>query len=348
MNPSSAVARILLCEDSPTYAEALSRFLEHDRDLRVVARCRTGEQALERLRRSPPDLVVMDLELPGAGGVETIRRMLELRRVPILVLSAYAQRGSEVATAALAAGAVDARPKSDLSLREPLAAPSVAFRRYVKRLAYARVGGRRRPLPPPGDAVARARGRAASVIGISASTGGPVALLAVLEPLPADFPVPILVVQHIAAGFLDGLVSWLDAAVAVQVRRARDRSSVGPGVWFAPDDAHLMLDARLRTHFDSATVSGYHRPAGDVLLTSIAAAVGPRGTAVVLTGMGSDGAQGTAAVRAAGGLTIAQDEGSSVVYGMPRAAAEEGAELVLPLGQIGPVLAGLRRAEAVA
>jgi two-component system chemotaxis response regulator CheB len=337
-------ARILICEDSATYAEAFTRFLQLDQDLRVVARCSTGEEALASLLRVSPHLVVLDLELPGAGGLEVARRMLRLRPVPVLVLSAHVERGPALVAAALGAGVLDARPKSDISLADPLGARAVAFRRYVKRLAYARVSGvRATDGRNSGDVASR---RQASVVAICASTGGPPALDVVLGALPADFAPPVLVVQHISPGFLDGLIGWLDQRVALPVRRARDACPVERGVWFAPDDAHLVLDQTRRTRFDTDTVAGYHRPSADVLFTSVAASAGSAAAAVVLTGMGSDGAEGVAAVRAAGGLTIAQDERTSSVYGMPRAAAEQGAEMVLPLPEIGKALSRLQSARA--
>ena len=335
---SAEVCRILICEDSPTYAEALTRFLEEDSDLSVVARCQTGEHAAAQLARVDPDLVIMDIELPGLDGIQITRRMMASRPVPVLVLSANAgKRGSRVGLAALAAGAVDARSKGDVPIQDPSGARAVAFRRYVKRLAAARVDGRirGRDLLP---AVPHSSPRRTSVIGLAASTGGPPALRTVLGSLPADFPVPIVVVQHIAQGFLAGLVDWLDGQVAVPVAMASDRLVLGPGVWMAPEGAHLVVGPGLIARLDHQTVAGYHRPAADVLFVSLASAAGTDAAAAVLTGMGSDGAEGVAALRAAGGLTIAQDQASSLIYGMPRAAAEFGAERILPLTDIGPAL----------
>ena len=346
MSPPREVCRILLCEDSISYAEGLTRFLEQDSDLSVVARCLTGEQAAARLPLVDPDLVIMDIELPGMNGIEATQRLMAARPVPVLVLSSHtSERGSQVALAALAAGAVDARSKSEVPLQDPVGARAVAFRRYIKRLAAARVDGRRRagrlaeaaPRPRPA--------RSVSAIGLATSTGGPPALQAVLGSLPADFSVPIVVVQHIASGFLEGLVRWLNGEVALPVRMAGEGVALGPGAWMAPEGAHLVVEDGLTTRLDRQTVSGYHRPAADVLFVSLASAAGADAVAVVLTGMGSDGAEGLAAVRAAGGLTIAQDEASSVVYGMPRAAAELGAERVLPLTDIGPALRRLAPAK---
>ncbi len=349
MSPDRYVCRILLCEDSSSYAEGLTRFLEQDPDLSVVARCRTGEQAAARLPLVNPDLVIMDIGLPGMSGIEATHQLMDTAPVPVLVLSAHTgKRGSEVALAAMAAGAMDARSKSEVPLQDPDGARAVAFRRYVKRLATVRVNGSRGADQNAGVVASPAAGRSAAAIGVAASTGGPPALKAVLSSLPADFSIPIVVVQHIAQGFLEGLVGWLDGQVPLPVRLAGDGVALGPGVWMAPDDAHLMVKHGPTARLDPNMVSGYHRPAADVLFTTLASALGPDAVAVVLTGMGSDGAEGVAAVRAGGGLTIAQDQATSVVYGMPRAAAELGAQRILPLTDIGPALRRLAPAGALA
>lgn len=343
-SPRSCI-RILICDDSRTYREAMRRFIEHDQDLCVVDAVATGEEAVERLTQLHPDLVLMDLELPGMDGVEAVERILAAQPVPILMLSAHTRRGSVEAARAMSAGAIDARSKLDITPTDPLSARSVAFRRYLKRLGHARVASRRRAAPPV--TTAHELPSAVSMIGIAASTGGPRALEQVLRALPDDFPVPVLVVQHITTGFLDGLLSWIGPISAVPVAKAVDGAPVSRGVWFAPEDVHLVVDHRGRLHFDRETVSGWYRPSADILFTSMAAAAGGRAVAVVLTGMGSDGAEGVAAIRASQGFVIAQDEQSSAIYGMPKAAAEQGADLVLPLEEIGDVLGRLgRRAPA--
>lgn len=336
---------VLLCDDSRTYSEALRRFLEHDGDLRVVATCGTGEDAVDRLARLEPDLVVVDLELPRADGIETIRRMMQVHPVPILLLSASAARGSGRATEAIAAGALDAVWKRDVPITDVAGVRAIAFRRYIKRLATARVATDRATATVRAPRKGRQPRREAAVIGIAASTGGPVALREVLGALPRDFAVPVLVVQHIASGFLKGLVDWLAGQVAIPVGLARAGRTPKPGVWFAPDDAHLVLDERGCLRLDTDTVVGYHRPAADLLLSSLAQSHGASAAAVVLTGMGSDGAYGLGAVAAAGGMTVAQDRETSAIYGMPRAAATHGAEMVLPLQSIGPTLARLQKAQ---
>lgn len=343
------VTRILVCEDSPTFAAGLTRFLEHDPDLRVVGHAASGTAALAMVARIDPDLVLMDLELEDGDATQAVRQIMERHPRPILVLSAHTPRGSRRAAAALAAGALDALAKAEVSFADPLRPRAVALRRQIKRLSLARNVGRRGPAHAGVAAGAgQAAARPASVVALAASTGGPVALENVLSTLPAGFPVPVLVVQHISSGFLDGFVDWLDGRVALPVRRALDRSRLRAGVWFAPEGVHLVLDDTMCTRFDSQTVVGYHRPAADVLLSSVARVAQEQAVSVVLTGMGADGAAGTAAVRGAGGLTIAQDQASSLLYGMPRAAAEAGAQLILPLDAIGPTLSRLLPVAAAA
>jgi len=168
------------------------------------------------------------------------------------------------------------------------------------------------------------------VVGICTSVGGPAVLAQILSALPADFPLPILVVQHIASGFSEGLVRMLDARAQLPVAIACDEAPLRPGAWFAPDDAHLTVTRGRRTALDRQTVAGLHRPSADLLLESLATVFGSRAVGVVLTGMGRDGARGAALVKDRGGLLLAQDEATSSVYGMPRAAVEAGAEPLAP------------------
>ena len=337
--------RVLICEDSGTYAAALTRVLEHDGDITVVAVCSTAEDTLSALPRTVPDLVTMDVALPGMGGIEAVGEIMSSRPLPILVLSGQVGPGTNLAAAALAAGALDVLAKDDLDLLDPAGSAAATLRYRIKVLSRARVirhlsarlGG------VPGEPIP---GRRASVIGICASVGGPQVLARLIDALPADFPIPILVVQHIAAGFTEGLVQWLDRAVDVPVGIAVPGAPPGAGVWFAPEGAHLTLAASGRLTLDRHTVAGHHRPSGDVLLTSIAAVCGRAGAAVVLTGMGSDGAAGAAAVLRQGGLAIAQDEQSSAVFGMPKSAIDLGITVVLSPEKIAARLLGLGRAAA--
>jgi len=335
---------VLVCEDSSTYAEALTRALEHDGEIEVVGVYGRAEEAIAALPTLHPDLVTMDLELPGISGLEAVERIMASSPVPILVLSAHVGPESANVAAALAAGALEALHKETLQLSEPGGQSAAGLRRRVKLLSGVRVIRHPRSkiaLPPRRSADGA---RTASVIGICASTGGPNALATVLRAMPRSFPVPILVVQHISAGFTDGLIRWLDGVVPLPVRRAEEGAEPAPGVWVAPEGAHLVLHPSGRLGLDRSHGKGVHRPSADILLTSLAESAGPDAVAVVLTGMGRDGSEGVAAVRRAGGLTIAQDAETSVVFGMPKAAAERGAEHVLSIDEVAPFLLRLRRA----
>jgi two-component system chemotaxis response regulator CheB len=357
-----ASPRVLICEDSPLFALALRRVLEHDGDIAVVGVCSTAEQALTEISRLKPDLVTMDIELPGMKGLQAVERIMSLFPTPTLVLSSHVGRTSTDTAAALAVGAIDAMSKEDVALRAPEGEAGAAFRRRIKILSRARVVRLSRPRAAAEHAVARsnaaasngngngssngngkARFRPVSVVGICSSTGGPPMLKRLLEGLPATFPIPILVVQHMAAGFTESLAVWLDRAVPLPVRTATDGAPLAPGVWLAPDGLHLALEAG-RLTLDDGIYPGPHRPSGDVLLHSIARSVGSSAVAIVLTGMGRDGASGAAAVKHAGGTAIAQDEASCVIYGMPKAAVDAGVDVVLAPEEIAAALAALKHA----
>jgi two-component system, chemotaxis family, protein-glutamate methylesterase/glutaminase len=333
---------VLVCDDSRAYAGALRQALEYEGDIEVLAVCTSAEEAIAALPRLEPDLVTMDVELPGMGGLDAVGEIMSTRPLPILVLSAYVGHSSDRTAAALAAGALDALDKTDLDVREPAGAAAAALRHRVRVLSKARVI--RHPLARL-SAIPRSRvdGRRASVVGLCASLGGPQLLMFLLRSLPADYPIPVLIVQHIAAGFTEGVARWLDDAAEIPVRVAESGMVAdAPGAWLAPDGAHLTVNGTGRLALDHYTVAGRHRPSGDVLLAGIAAAAGRTGVGVVLSGIGSDGATGAAAIRGSGGLAIAQDEESSAVFGMPKAAIELGVDVVLPPSRIAACLLGLQ------
>jgi two-component system chemotaxis response regulator CheB len=333
--------RVLICEDSRVYAAALRRMLEYEGDISVAASVPSAEEAIAALARVQPDLVTMDIELPGMNGLAAVEEIMSSSPRPILVLSAHVGQGSGQEAAALAAGALDALAKTDIDLRNPGGSAAAAFRRRVKILCRAHVirhprAGLR------GRAGAQGGDRYASVVGVCASTGGPPILAKLLDALPADYPIPMLVVQHMSAGFTEGLANWLNRISNLPVATAVDGKHAGPGAWIAPEGAHLSLSTNGQLSLDRRTMAGPHRPSGDVLLRSIAETAGPAGVAVVLSGMGADGAAGAAAVRHRGGLAIAQDETSSAVFGMPKAAIENGVDVVLPPDEIAGCLLRLR------
>jgi two-component system chemotaxis response regulator CheB len=340
-----APRRVLICEDSRAYATAFSRFLERDEEIEVVGIAASGEQAITDVPRLRPDLLTLDMQLPGIDGLEVVKRLMDSAPLPIVILSAKVARGSERAAEALAAGALEVLAKDMLRLDRPDDLWAQAMRSRLRRLSSMRVSLRQvkspaRPAPPSPGGPHR---RSARVIGIGASTGGPPVLQTILAGLPADFPIPVLVVQHMAPGFIDGFARWLDQKLPVAVRIAADGEQAKPGVWLAPDGAHLHLTKSMRFALHREPEAA-HRPSVDELLGSLADAAGNQAVAVVLTGMGRDGAAGATTVRDAGGTVIAQDEESSVVYGMPQAVAQAGADLVASPPEIAATIAAIRPA----
>ena len=338
--------RIVICEDSRTYAAALRRAFEHEGAHDVVGVFATAEETIDALAELHPNLVTMDLELPGMSGLEAVERIMCAQPVPILVLSAHLGADETRPGAALAAGALDALPKARLDLRDPAGTDAAALRRRASVLSSAHVIRHPRSRLAHSSAHRAGHGGETEIVGVCASTGGPQALSVVLGALPSSFPYPILVVQHIVAGFIAGLARLLDQTSSLPVQLAAHGMRPVHGVYIAPDEMHLRLGADGRLALDRAAAIRGHRPSGDVLFESMAAALGDRATGVVLTGMGRDGADGIRAICDAGGLTIAQDEASSAIFGMPRAAAENGAKLVLGLEAIAPHLVRLAEVHA--
>lgn len=335
------ITRVLICEDSRTYSSALRRALEHGRDIEIVSSVTSAEEAVSAVQHHHPDVVTMDIELPGMSGLQGVEQIMGSHPCPILIISSHLGSSSEAAAAGLAAGALDAVAKEDLDLLAPSSVTAMALRARVKQLSHIKVIRHPRARLAPPDRPPPARG-AASVVGICASTGGPQALRAVLTCLPATYPVPILVVQHITDGFHDGLARWLDSCVPLSVQLARPGAPAAAGVWVAPGGAHLRLAHDGTFVRDEVTPAGAHRPSGDVLLSSLAKAAGRGAIGVVLSGMGQDGALGARAISDAGGTVLAQDEASCAVYGMPKAAADDPRTIVLGLREIGDQLGAAR------
>jgi two-component system chemotaxis response regulator CheB len=314
--------RLVLVEDSMTQRAHLRRLLEAEGDIKVVAEATDAGSAVDEVARHRPDVVTMDLDMPGGGGQGAIARIMAETPTPILVLSGVIDTAAAApAVGALAAGAVDALPKPRRWTEEAAG----TLRRQVRTVAGVSVVGRRR-----GPAFRPASSAGGAVVGIGASTGGPAAVATLLGALPA-VPAPVMLVQHIHPSFVAGFVSWLAGAIDLPVELAEHGATLRDGhVYVAPGDVHMRLAARRKIALDPEPPS-VHRPSIDVLFHSIAALAGDRSVGVLLTGMGEDGAQGLLAMRTARGATMAQDADSCVVFGMPRAAERVGAvERMLP------------------
>jgi two-component system chemotaxis response regulator CheB len=339
---------VVVAEDSTVTRLRLVRLLEGDPRIRVVAAVADGQAALDFVLRHKPDLVLMDLHMPRLDGFEATRRIMEAQPVPIVVCSAASNVGdAAVAFRALEAGALACVAKPFGGPGEDSAATVGHLLDTIRLMAEVKVV-RRRPRPRPSRSTPAAAGPAAAraplrIVGIGASTGGPPVLQALLAALPPDFPLPLLVVQHIARGFLPGLVAWLAESSGPRVEIAAAGVLPLPGhAYLAPDDFHLGLAGDGRIALSRRPPENHVRPAVSFLFRSLADTVGAQAVGVLLTGMGRDGAQELKALRGTGAITIAQDLDSSVVHGMPGLAiALGGASHVLPAERIGPLLATL-------
>ena len=337
-----AMIRVIIASASIMVREAIADALRADPELTILAGVSNGIEALERVRRMQPDLLVIDAALPKLDGFETTKRIMTECPTPIVILSEEDDaREVELSLHALRAGALGVcrRPPPQSPGWDAARAELVATAKAMSRIKLVRRWPTRKPFEPARGL----RGTPHRIVAIAASTGGPAALQRLLADIPADFLLPILIVQHIAAGFVGGLASWLNTETSLEVTVAEHGGALAPRTaYIAPDDFHLGVtwDARIALS-RAAPIRGV-RPSADFLLQSAAQAFGASVIAVILTGMGEDGSEGARAVRTVGGCVLVQDEATSVVFGMPRAAVEAGlANEVLPLTAIAPRLAGL-------
>lgn len=328
-----APIRVLLVDDSRTSRALLRRLCEDDPRLTVVGEAGDGRTAVEQVAALRPSIVVMDIEMPVLDGIEATREIMAHTPTPILVVTAhYDAKDVALSLRAVRAGALSIlhkpggpgsptfRQDADRFLRlVRLLAAVKPVRRYLPNTAAAT------PLAPPRETTGGPRVGPLQAVGVAASTGGPAALFRLLELLPAQLSVPLLVVQHIADGFAPGLAEWLGTATSLRVRLAEHGEQLAPGtIYVAPDRRHLRASCGDRVALSTQPPVGGFRPSATVLFSSLAEVYGAAAAGVVLTGMGSDGLEGTRALRAAGAPVLAQDADSSVVFGMPRAVIEAG------------------------
>lgn len=339
--------RVLVVDDSLLAQQILTAILESDPQIRVIGTANNGLEAVEKTAQLKPDLVTMDITMPVMDGFEATQRIMAQTPTPILVVSSAAfKEGANASFNAISFGALDVIDKSQVSAfsRTPTDAQA-GILDWIKALARIRVV--RHPMANiaglrgndhPETACAPAAGQ---LVAIAASTGGTEALKTILRELPRDFGCGIVVVQHIADGFVDGLVSWLSDECRIRIKVAADGESVVPGmVYFAPSRCHTKVAAGGMIRLGAEpSYKGGHLPAADVLFDSVARVYGDRALGVILTGMGRDGTEGLKRMKAAGAVVYAQDEASSVIFGMPKAAIDAGiVTRVLPLSQMGPAL----------
>ena len=350
--------RVLVVDDAVVVRKILSDILAADPDIEVVGTAASGTIALQKLPQLTPDVVTLDVEMPGLTGIETVR---EIRKrypmLPVIMFSTLTERGAAATIDALAAGATDyvTKPANVGSVAAGMQAVRESIIPRIKSLCGRACGIEpsgvtSRPERPAAPRLPRPATSRIDVLAIGTSTGGPNALNAVLPHLPADLPVPVVIVQHMPAVFTKLLADRLSARCPFPVVEATHGELISPGrVWIAPGDHHMLVKqsgTSVRIELNQDPPENSCRPAVDPLFRSVARVYGDRTLAVVLTGMGYDGRRGAEAVHEAGGRILAQDQATSVVWGMPGAVADAGiADALVPLDQMAPEIGRHIRAQ---
>jgi two-component system, chemotaxis family, protein-glutamate methylesterase/glutaminase len=339
---------VLVVDDSAFMRQAISQMLESEPRIRVVGTARSGEEAIVKAAQLRPDVVTMDVEMPGMGGLEAVRRIAAGGGSAVVMVSSLTREGAETTFRALELGAVDfiAKPDDAYANIKEVARDLVAKVCGLSSCAAVRSGAGTVAPPQPARSSRKAVHGRYECVAVGSSTGGPVALARVVPLLPADFPMPILIVQHMPIGFTRPLANHLNAQSRLRVSEAADGTPLEPGTALViPSGQQVRLvrstgNVELRLVDDDGR--SVHVPSVDVLAEQVADAFGAHGVGVILTGMGQDGVKGLRKLKSRGGYVIGQDESTSVIYGMPRAAADAGlVDRVAPLGDIAQALSEL-------
>lgn len=345
--------RVLLVDDSLVTLAILKRLLATVPEIQVVGTAINGKEALEMIPSLQPEVICTDLHMPVMDGLEFTRRVMERFPRPILVLSVAVQKEqTSNIFRLLEAGAIDVMAKphgTEAGVYELDARELIGKIKILAGVVVIRDHRKGPYVAPPSSKSDLPLSAAAppSIIGIGASTGGPRAFQEILGHLPGNLPVPLLCVQHISEGFMQGMVEWLAEKCPLKITIAATGILPQPGtVYFPREGSHLTLDRQGRLECNYAPPCDGHRPSISVTFKSLAQFYGKSAVGVLLTGMGRDGADGMRAIAQAGGMTIAQDEESSIIFGMPKEAiAANAARHVLPLPKIAPALLKLLNRE---
>jgi len=340
--------KVLVAEDSTVIRMFLIHLLESDPQICVIGSVADGKAALDFVRNNKPDVILMDIHMPSMDGFEATRRIMETQAIPIVICSATANTKDAMITfRAMEAGAIACIEKPLGDSHKDFEVTAAYMLKTVKLMSEVKVVRRtvRSNLVAPKlkhDQLHRAAVKI-KIIGIGASTGGPLALQTILASLNKDFAVPILVVQHIASSFITGMSDWLNQTTSLQVQVASHGINPLPGhVYLAPDDFHMGVDMNGKIVLSRQDPENYLRPSVAFLFRSLATVYGPNALGVLLTGMGKDGAVELKEMKSRGAITMAQDQESSVVHGMPGVAIALGAATyVLPPDGIAKALIAL-------
>ena len=343
--------RVLVVDDSALMRKMIPMIICSDDNIQVVGTAMDGEFALKKIRDLLPDVITLDIDMPRMDGLAALRLIVRDFGIPVIIVSSLTKEGAETTLKGLEIGAFDfiSKPKDAISVHiseisnELIEKIKAASRCRRPKFREPQMIRQKQPLPP----VMPSRDFSAeTVVAIGVSTGGPQALAEILPAIPGDFPAGIVIVQHMPEGFTDLFAKRLDSLCNIRVKEASNGDIICPGKAFiAPGGKHLKVK---KTTFglvavlsQSSPVSG-HRPSATVLFTSVAEELGSRAIGVIMTGMGDDGVEGLARIKENGGITVAQDEETSVIYGMPKVAAEKGyADMVLGVYAIVPGLVNI-------
>jgi two-component system chemotaxis response regulator CheB len=338
--PAPHRIRVLVADDSVVAREMLSQILASDPGIEVVGTAVNGQEAVEMVARLRPDLVTMDVHMPKMDGLQATEQIMAYTPTPILVVSSSVYgEGMGRAFDALAMGALEVIKKPEAKDWASLEAIGRDIIKRVRILSRVRVithiRGRRAASHRAPVRTEPAVVKGIQAVAIGSSTGGPSALLEVLGRLRPDFPLPIVIAQHIAEGFVPGLASWLDAGSKIRVMPGEHDMEIEPGVaYLAGTGSNMEVDG-IRLRFTKPNPGQLYIPSADTLFDSVGRSYGPHVVAVLLTGMGADGAVSLKKLHDLGAPTICQDEATSTVWGMPKAAVELGAaRAVLPVHEI--------------
>lgn len=344
--------RVMIVDDSHFFQSRLKEIIGQNADLQVVAVASNGREAVEMAARVKPDIITMDFEMPVMDGVTAVKHIMADNPVPILMFSSLTYEGARITLDALAAGALDFIPKDFAEVSRN--SRSLIQKLHERLLTLGRQGRQTTEQKPLAESVAKSQHSPAvaaekprpakqkfskpKLLVIGASTGGPVALTEVLTKLPGNFPIPLLLVQHMPENFTKAFAERLNKQCAIEVREAVDGDILRPGVaLLAPGGKQMMLDSRgrhVKVLADDARVN--YKPSLDITFGSAANSLADKVLGVVLTGMGADGCKGAELLKQKGAQIWSQDEASCVIYGMPMAVARANlTDRVLPLKDIG-------------
>ena len=343
MSQAGKMIRVLIVDDSAFMRKVIGDILSEDPSINVVGRARNGREALKLFDELSPDVVTLDIEMPGMNGIEVLKSMMAKKPIPIVMVSGLTKDGADITMQALDNGAVDfvTKPSGTISLDMDKVGDELRKKVLEASKATIQRGTAARPAAgaPAAPAQRREPPKHPELVAIAASTGGPMALQELIPALPATFPVPIVLVQHMPPGFTSSFATRLNERSKLTVVEAEDGMPVKKGmVIVAPGGYHLILEKKNMSLIcrltETAPVRSV-RPAADVLFASIADVVGGAVIALILTGMGKDGLDGTRALREKGAYVMAEAKETCVIYGMPGAVIDAGlVDEVLPLYSI--------------